>query len=777
MTDTDHQGADTAVDDPRLSARRRRRASGATVLALAIASAIGGALAGCHPTGTRFVDPMYAALFAAFVTFVSSRASRETLLVFTAVAVVMSRSWLEVPAALALLVAFFSVFPEHSRRRVGALVGALGVQALLRWSPVVFSGATAVVAGATLVPLLASAYRRIPRVHRRRAIRAVLVIGAAAIVLSIPAAVAVALVRADTVSGQRAAQVALDDVSNGSSASATSELRTAKAEFEAASSKLGSWWASVAALVPVVAQQRQALASGAATARDLVAAAEREAPVFNLRALRYHKGQVDVGRISAMLGPARRLDRSLVDATDRLGRLQSPWLVGAVQSRLRSFDQRLQRATASTELAVKAIPLMPGMLGADGPRHYFLAFVTPSESRGLDGILGAYGELTAVNGHLSLTVSGPDESLNAALPLGGGTLTGPADYLARYGQFGPASFFQDVTFSPDFPSVADVISQLYPQAGGERVDGVLMVDPYGLARLLSITGPVAVPGFTQPLTSRNAASILLKGQYLAGAVTTAATQNARHDLLQNALHITFQRLVNGSLPGPGVLSRQLEPAVLSGRIAFWSAHRNEVSLVHALHLADAFPRAAGSDLLAVTVQNAGANKIDAYLHESTTDRIVADPETGNVRAYVGISLHNDAPASGLPPIVISSPDAPATPMGADYCWMSIYSPLSLGQAAVNGRATTLTAGRELGVNVYSGWVLVPSRSTTTLAVSLRGAATPGSNYLLHVHLQPMANPATFRATFASSASGSSSGSGSSWTAGPEADQVHVFRAQ
>ena len=43
------------------------------------------------------------------------------------------------------------------------------------------------------------------------------------------------------------------------------------------------------------------------------------------------------------------------------------------------------------------------MLGADGTRHYLIAFMTPSESRGYDGLIGSYGLLTAEAGHISLT--------------------------------------------------------------------------------------------------------------------------------------------------------------------------------------------------------------------------------------------------------------------------------------------------------------------------------------------------------------------------------------
>lgn len=768
------QSADAAAGERRRSPSRRRRVSAVIVLVLAVAAGIAASTAGCRPTGTRIVDPVFTALFAAFVTYICSRASREALLVFSAVAVAMSRTWLEIPAAAALLIAFSSVLPQYSRRRVGALVGALGVESLVRWPAIGFDGSTAVVAGAVLVPVCLSAFRRFSSTEQVRAKKVLALLGAGAVVMSIPVVIASVMARADVSTGERAAESALGDISSGNSASATSQLRVATAAFGLASSKLGGWWTSPGEIVPIVAQQREALASGSATARALVAVAQHVAPNLNYHEVSYHKGQVDLGRVSALLGPAQALERALIRATTTLNRLQSPWLVATLQSRLSTLDRDLSRAKASTELAIKAIPLVPNMLGATGPQHYFLAFVSPAESRAVDGIVGAYGELTAADGRISLNVSGPVESLDSALPSGGGILTGLTDFKARYGQFDPQSYFQDVTYSPDFPTVAKVISELYPQAGGVPLDGVLMVDPYGLARLLSITGPIAVPGLSQHLTSQNAANILLKSQYLMESATTTAAQVARHDLLQYALHATFQKLVNGSLPSPRVLSSVLEPAVLNGRIAFWSAHRSDASLVQALHLNDAFPMPDGGDLLAVTEQNAGANKIDAYLHESISDRIVANPDTGKVSAEVRIELRNDAPSSGLPPIVIDSPDAPGTMPGANYCWISIYTPFEFDRVTINGQPTTLSVGSELGLNVYSRWVLVLPKSMTMLALSLRGETTPGSPYVLHLRLQPAANPSRFQATFASTATGDSRGSRVTWTAGPEVSQVHTF---
>ena len=110
------------------------------------AAAIGGALAGCHPTGTPAIDPIYAAAFAAAVTWAAGRAPRGTLLWLGVLAVVMSRGWLVLPALAALLLAFAGVWPRRPNALLGALTGALAVQVVLRWPPIAFHGATALVA-------------------------------------------------------------------------------------------------------------------------------------------------------------------------------------------------------------------------------------------------------------------------------------------------------------------------------------------------------------------------------------------------------------------------------------------------------------------------------------------------------------------------------------------------------------------------------------------------------------------------------------------------------
>ena len=111
--------------------RSPRETSRLIVIPLAVAAAIGASYAGCHPTGTAIADPIETAAFAAGFTVLTSRSSRGTWIVLGVAAVLLSRGWLLVPAALTVVAAFSTVFSSRARRRFGAVIGALGVQVVL----------------------------------------------------------------------------------------------------------------------------------------------------------------------------------------------------------------------------------------------------------------------------------------------------------------------------------------------------------------------------------------------------------------------------------------------------------------------------------------------------------------------------------------------------------------------------------------------------------------------------------------------------------------------
>lgn len=692
-------------------------------------------MAGCHPTGTPIVDPVETAVFAAGFTLLVARAARDTWLVTAIAAVLLARGWFVGLAAADLLVALMGRFLARTGPWAGAVVGALGVQVILRWPAHFFHGFTAAAAVALVVLCTISAWKRASRRTRQRA--AVLVGGmvALAALCSVLLVVETLMVKTEALRGEASARSALVDAGNGSSRSVVTDLAMAALDTRNAARAVDSWVTVGSLLVPGVAQQQRFLAGTLRAASSAASVGRREASAIEPQ-LGSQPGRIDLGRVESLATPMRILDRQLHATDSELAGFGSSWIIGPLQARAASFRHQVTQATHNADLGVEATRVVPGMLGADGTRHYLIAFMTPSESRGYDGLIGSYGLLTAQQGHISLTASGNISNVQTALPKGGAQLTGVSEYLTRYGAFDVRSNPEDAMYSPDLPTDAKVFAQMYAQSIGGPIDGVLAIDPYGLAALLHFTGPIRVNGLPFPLTESNAARVLLTEEYT--TFESGLTNNIqRHDVLQSVLQVAFDTLVSRALPPPRELSAVLAPAAETGRISLWSFHQNEQPFLSELGIDGAFPKVDGGDLLAVTTQNAGNNKIDAYLHTSIVDRVTFDPSTEAERSVVRVKLTNDAPASGLPPEVIDSSTAPP---GTNKTWLSVYSPLSLDDVTVDGTPSTMSAARELGVWVYSTYVNIAPGTSATVRVALFGRVATGSTLRVSVRLQPSANP-------------------------------------
>ena len=299
--------------------------------------------------------------------------------------------------------------------------------------------------------------------------------------------------------------------------------------------------------------------------------------------------------------------------------------------------------------------------------------------------------------------------------------------------------WQNVTFSPDWPSVAQVIEGLYPQSGGVPVDGAISVDPAALAAFLKLTGPVRVDGLDMELTAKNAATFLVSDQYL-----KFPDLQARVDVLGNAIDAVIERIQNGDLPGAARIGQVLGPMVAQGRLKLQTIDAAGEQFLGRIHADGAFPAVRG-DFAGLVTQNAAGNKIELFLHRSLSYETVVDPATGTVKAVATITLRNDAPASGLPDYVIAGSGENPTPPGHYRGVVSFYTPLALQAATVDGQPVTVTTETELGRNVITRFVDLDSGGTATLRYELAGPVTmprtaDGRRYRLTVWHQPTIVP-------------------------------------
>lgn len=697
---------------------------------LALLAVLGGATAECRPTGVAVIDIVLTGLLAGVVTLAASRSSRWPILAPVAAAILLARGWVLVPALASGVTALLGGRRLARSRVWGAATGALAIQALLRLPDLGFHGASALVVVVVLAPVLWSGYRSASRPERSRIRVGLSVAGAIVVVIGVGYGLLLATVASDIDDATSGASAGLRSTRRGETTEARAQFDEANRAFDRAGGRVGAWWTAPARIVPVLSQQAEALRVATDEGSQLTEAASDAVGATSYEDLRSDGGQFDLARIEPLGAPLARAAASISRAQQGIEESRSPWLISPLDNALDDLADELGQAAEETDLARQGVALAPELLGGNGLRRYLVAFVTPAELRGAGGFIGSYAEITADDGRIDLVRSGSVPELERATPPGTVQVTGPPDYLARYGRFSPGDFIRDITFSPHFPYDAQVLSEVYPQSGGTEIDGVISIDPFALASLLRLTGPVRVEGFGRTLNAKNAAEFLLTENY-----ALFPDNDAQNEALAELVEITFDKLTSGDLPGPRRLARVLGPVTREGRIRLWSPDQDIEAFFARLGATGAFPEPQPDhDFLAVASQNSGNNKIDVYQRRDIDYQVTVDDQ-GELRAHVEVTVHNQAPVDGsLPDYVIGN--SQGDPPGTNRMLLSIYSPHLLDGATVDGEAVGMESQIEAGFRVYTRTITVPPDGAVTVALDLVGALDVNDGYVLDLAPQP-----------------------------------------
>lgn len=587
---------------------------------------------------------------------------------------------------------------------VGILVGAeaaVGLAAVLAGRDVV-PLQVAVVATAVVIAVVATVTLPAPvyvdpvigmpaRVRMAAAVAAVGIL-----VLAAPAALALARAREPGIKGAGEARAALAALDAGDTSRAAGLFDDAAGHLGRAQHLLGGRLNSLGLLLPGLRANLATTRAVVGAGRNVSRAASILAMVVPARAVPVQPGTDVVARTAALAPALDQAATVLQQSLHELAGYDRPYLWPSLGATVREFRSRLVSADAKTTTAAGVARIVPALLGGDGPRHYFLALQDNSELRGAGGVVHYWGEIEAVGGRLRLTRFGTVEELNAAGPATG-TATGksisaPDGFLDRYSDFDPANTWQNVNVSPDFAVTGQVIGSLYPQSGGEHVDGVVAIDIPGLAALVGLSGPVYVDGWPEPVTGATLADVALHG-----ASQRFPTDAERRAFLGRLYRSAVEGVLGASLGTPASLATALGPAVSEGHVLLYSPTQADEEVFERIGAAGHVPPVTGDSLLVVN-QNLTATGVDAQLARRISYDVHLDPgaHPASLSAHVSVTLDNQA-------------------AGDNRTYLSIYSPFGL----VNPQPAVTTAS-ELGRQAYSTMLTVPPRQSRTTTLDLEG---------------------------------------------------------
>lgn len=710
------------------------------IIALAAVSAVVAAFSGSAPTGHAPIDTLLVMAFAAFTTWAGASASWWALsvgAVLVAGGAIAGPMLVVVPALLALGVSLWIGDRRANQPIVRSAIAAVIVQGALRldWNPT-FLWSALLAAAATGAIILNGVERRRHYIRRRVYVGAG-ILGGLVLIGVVGLGAAAFSARTSASAGYVGMLDGLEFVQQGKTTEAAQALRTAAEDLDDASQTIGGPLTQLARFVPGVAQNRSAATDVLAGAADSAASAATTLDVVVLDQLTIQNGVIDVGALAVLAPPLDALLAAIDELDDALRGADTPWLVSPFKARLDDAIDRANQVVPQARATAAAARIAPAMLGADGERRYFVAFVNNAEARGQSGLMGNWSEITVDNGRLEVTANGRTAELqeDALRQL---ELDAPDEYLARYGAYGASisggvdpKFWSNVTLPPDMPSVGNAMAQMYETATGRSVDGVLVIDPAGIAGLMGVTGSIRLDELDLTLNSSNVEEFLVIGQY-------EFAENEREDLLAAVTEQTIRNVINGTLPPPQQLAPALAPAVLNGHISAWVVRPEEQELLELVGMDASLPviTEPGTDGFAVSSNNGSGNKIESFLRRSISYQARVDEGSGDVTSTLKVELTNSAPTSGYPDYVIGN--LIDEPTGTNRMLVDIHTMLGVEAARIDGAEAGVVTLPELGYNAWRSQVTIPPGETVVIELDLAGNVGSG-DYRLVYRPQPLPN--------------------------------------
>jgi Protein of unknown function (DUF4012) len=557
-----------------------------------------------------------------------------------------------------------------------------------------------------------------PREQRRRSRRRKLLTVLALLLPAVLAVTAIATLaaalslRQHLEDGRRLLQTGQNALLDGEADRAATAFAGARQAFIRAQDEPGAILLRIEGLLPFVGRTPDALVSlsriGARVAGAGVEVSRGVASLpEGLSSLGISGGRFPVDALRSLAPYVRRARVAFDLAARDAGRLPDSLVIGPVGEATDLLKDRLGETVPLARSADALLSSLPLFAGEGREARYFVAAQNSSELRGTGGLIGNYAILTLSQGRMSLSSF---RGLSTLPDLPAEAVPSPSrDFLDLYGPFGGGGAWSNLNLTPDAPTAASLIEQLYLRVKGEKLDGTIFMDLQGLSTLLKATGPVRSRALDYTFTSQNLVKYVASAAYLNAPVPHPEREGPR--LVAQAVWNRFL----GATDSEKAL-RALISAVAQGHLVVHGADPRVQAAFLQAGVAGRFG-AGSSDFFGVASSNAAGNKVDQFLRQ----HLVYDvrlAEEGRAHASASTTFTNHAPV-GAPSGYVMGPHPDVIvngrhlEPGEDRLWTLFYCARGcrVVRALDDGKAADLASHRDLGLPVLDGFLEIkPARS-------------------------------------------------------------------
>ena len=415
-------------------------------------------------------------------------------------------------------------------------------------------------------------------------------------------------------------------------------------------------------------------------------------------------------------------------------------LFGPVREVHDRVTDEVRRRRAQLESVTDGLGLLNELAGGSGRRAYLIVVANSAEMRGSGGMVLSYGVLLGDGGTFTLPKFARIDQLALKAPLAPADVPGlPTDYLQRWEGFDPLFRWRNATMGADFTLTAPVMEAMWKSVVGGPIDGVIQIDPAGLAAILEGTGPVDVPELGS-VGVANLVPLVLNEAYI-----RYRGIEARSDVLRTVAEAAFTKLIAGQYDSLRTLGTALLRAGQGRHIMMHAVDRTTQGYATQLGGDGSLPPLSGPDAVHLTVQNASGNKLDFFVDtELGLSGDVTPGRLGTVRAEVVV--HNDAPVGAKSPVYIFGPFNSDQEVGVYRGVVSVYLPRGATLLSTSGdppRDPPVVVSED-GRPIVSWTVDLPAGASSHVVLDLRFAPRAARTYQLLAVPSPRVRPTVLR---------------------------------
>lgn len=321
------------------------------------------------------------------------------------------------------------------------------------------------------------------------------------------------------------------------------------------------------------------------------------------------EGQIDVNTLVGLANAVGTVSDTIsrnANTVDALGEAK----LEQVNEPLQRVRELLTTLDGLAQGGMKIAPYLPQMLGADGQtRNYLVVAQTNAEMRATGGFAGSCGMLYVTDGKLELG------EFSSFVGLQRDEANWPELTEEEQAAFGDwmRNKFDNLNFSPNFVRVGALFAEMWQNVKGERVDGVVAIDPVFLQSVLALTGEVTTSnGWV--VDGTNAAEYLLHTAY-----TDLATNPEQDAFFAEVAELSFKKFTSsiGDLGLTSVMSL-ISEAAETYRLQAWMANADEEAIIDEFGISGGLETDPAKPVLGVYVNDATWAKIGWYLDLRTT---------------------------------------------------------------------------------------------------------------------------------------------------------------